>query len=503
MRAEKLLERVSRRKWAAPAILVLAGAVAGMGHPPLAAPPAVIIGFAVAARMLAHARSWQAAARFGWLFAASHFAVVMIWVVEPFLVFPERHGWMAPLAVAALAGGLALFWSAGFAAAWALGSGPVSRAVALAVTTVAAEALREVVFTGFPWGLPGYAWSATPVAQLAALIGPLGLSFLTVLAAAALVRDRLLPAGIIVVISCVASLWVFGLARQQSAPLAAPLAPLVRLVQPDVGQDLKWDPDHTEEHYQRLLDLSGQDAVESPAVVVWPETAATFLLSGEDDRLAEISAAAGGMAVIGIRRYVGGRIFNSMAVIGPGGALEEAYDKRKLVPFGEYIPFGDFLARQGFSGLATDETGAFSAGQGGAIFPVQPLGRALAIICYEAIFWSALRREERPDVMIQVTNDAWFGSLSGPQQHLEQVRMRAIELGVPVLRAANTGITAAIDSHGNTIGRIELGQQGILDVRLPPPRAPTWFARLGHLPLLILSVLLAGLLAWRNFAIRR
>ncbi len=482
---------------------MLAGAAAAMGHPPLSLPPAAILGFAIAARMLANAQSWRMAARFGWFFAGSHFAVVMIWVVEPFLIFPHQHGWMAPIAIAALAGGLALFWSAAFAVAWAIGYGPMSRAAALAVTTVAAESLREVVFTGFPWGLPGYAWSATPVSQVAAHIGPLGLSFLTVLAAAGLVRDRHLPAGGMAAMACFAGLWVLGLERQQSAPVPDPTSPVVRLIQPNVDQDLKWDPDHTEEFYQGLLDLSGRDAGESPVVVVWPETAATFLLSGEDDRLAEISAAAGGRAVIGIRRYGDGRIFNTMAVIGPEGVLEETYDKRKLVPFGEYIPFGDFLARQGFSGIATDETGAFSAGEGSAILSVPPLGRVMAIICYEAIFWSALRREDRPDVMIQITNDAWFGSFSGPQQHLEQIRMRAIELGIPVLRSANTGITAAIDSRGNTIGTIELGRQDILDVRLPPPEGPTWFARLGHLPLLVVSAMMAGLLVRRKFAIRR
>ena len=485
-------------------LAILSGVIAAIGHPPVSFPLATVIGMAVAVRLSADSGSWKRAAWLGYAFGAGYFLVVMHWLVEPFLVFPLRHGWLAPPALLAMAGGLAIFWSAAFGAAFAIGFGRWTRHVALAVTLTLSEALREVAFTGFPWGLPGYAWSATPVAGLAAHVGPLGLTFLTVLAAVGLLGGRRLWTGGLAALAGIALAWMAGLVLMQEADIEAGDRPVVRLVQPNVDQSLKWHPDHVQRFHYRLLQLTAGTSEFPPDVVVWPETAATFLLEDGDPRLSEIASAAGGATtVLGIRRIVGNKVHNSMVSIGPSGTVEQNYDKRKLVPFGEYVPFGDFLAGHGWSGLASNETGAFSPGTVSQVIDLPPIGRIIAIICYEAIFWSELRSLERPEAMIQITNDGWFGTFSGPQQHFEQARMRAIELGTPLIRVANTGISAVIDGKGNVLGSIALGSEGYLDVELPPPLPPTLFARVGHAPLLGLAMVIMGFICWRRMAIRR
>lgn len=495
--------RAGNRRLPALAVLFLAGAVAALGHSPLSFPPATVAGFAVAIRILSGSASPAGAARGGWLFAAGYFLVLMIWLVEPFLVFPLRHGWLAPIALSTMAGGLALFWGLAFGAAHAMGTGVRSRGLALAIMLTGVEAFREFALTGFPWGLPGFIWSATPVAQLAAHVGPLGLTFLTLLAAAAIVGANRLWLGALIAVAGIGAAWAVGAVRLAEQDGAAGERPVVRLVQPNAEQALKWDPLHVERFHRRLLDLTAAESDRPPDITVWPETAVTFLLGAGKEDLDGIASAAAGRTVVGTRRLSGTAVHNSMAVISPDGGLEAVYDKRKLVPFGEYVPMGDFLASLGFSGLATDETGAFSPGTGPAVIRIPPLGRVLAVICYEAIFWSRLRREERPDAMIQITNDAWFGTFSGPQQHFEQARMRAIELGVPLIRVANTGISGVIDGKGRVVGQLGLGAQGHLDLEVPVPLPATAFVRFGHVPLLIVAAILLGLIGWRRWAIRR
>ncbi len=502
MKHGRLAGRFARRGLLVPLFLLLSGALAALGHAPFSVPVATVAGFAVAIRLAATASDWKTATVRGWLFGSGYFALVMVWIVEPFLVFPLRDGWLAPFAIFFMAGGLAIFWALSFGLAYIAGAGLRTRAAAFALTLTGAEALREVIFTGFPWGLPGTVWSTTPVGQIAAYVGPLGLTLLTVLAAAAIFADRRLWVGTVAVAASTGILWIAGNARLAIAIDEADALVVVRLVQPNVEQELKWSLDHQREFFDRLLQLTSAGTVtgQPPDVVIWPETAATFLLDNDDPRLSEIAAAAsGGWVVLGIRRRVDRATYNSMAVISPEGEIAATYDKRKLVPFGEYIPFGDQLARWGVSGLATTETGAFSPGSDPAVISVKPLGQVLAVICYEAIFWSWVRRQERPDIMVQVTNDAWFGTFSGPQQHLEQARMRAIEMGVPLVRVANTGISAVFDARGVLAGQIELGEQGILDLEVPPALAPTVYSRTGHIPLLAICTMIAGFLLWWRF----
>jgi apolipoprotein N-acyltransferase len=279
----------------------------------------------------------------------------------------------------------------------------------------------------------------------------------------------------------------------------------LRIVQPNAEQSLKWDPDRAQEFMMRLLAgtaAAGEGA--PPDLFIWPETAVPYLLDGSEHLLMQIDAVAGGRPVaFGIARREAGRFYNSLVVTAPGGGVARIYDKHHLVPFGEYVPFGEALGRLGIRGMAASHGEGFSPGPGPAALDFGPgIGRALALICYEAIFPQHLRLEPRPDWVLQVTNDAWFGEVSGPFQHLDQARLRAVEQGLPVIRAANTGISAVIDARGRVLSRLGLGEQGFLDAPLPGALPPTPYARTGDVPVLVAMLLLALALAAHGVANR-
>ncbi|MDO5630396.1 MAG: apolipoprotein N-acyltransferase [Paracoccus sp. (in: a-proteobacteria)] len=473
------------------------GAIAATGLAPLnlwflALPAIALILWRVARAPTARTVFWQAlAAGVGW------FALALVWIVEPFLVQPEVYGWMAPFALVLMALGGGLFWAIPAAVAWRLAAPRhASRIAAIAAVLALSDWLRGWIFTGFPWALTGHIWIATPVAQSAAVIGATGLSALTMLLAAlpGLLRRphaepaaRALP-GAALCIALTGALWAAGLAR-----LATPLPPdtpvTLRVVQPDAQQALKWDPDWSLEFYRRLLDLSSQPG--APDVVIWPETAVNFLLNDAEAVLPQMAASAGGATLIlGIQRAEYPRFFNSLAVIAPDGSVTATYDKFHLVPFGEYIPWGDALARFGITAFAAQQGNGYSPGPGPAVLNLPALPEFQPLICYEAIFPQHLRHGPRPAWLLQITNDAWFGRFSGPYQHLAQARLRTIQSGLPLIRSANTGISAVIDAHGNTRASLPLNQMGKIDAALPAALPATTWWHWGDTPALVLLALI-------------
>jgi apolipoprotein N-acyltransferase len=402
-----------------------------------------------------------------------------------------------------------VFLSFGLALFWALAAGLARRfgadaqcAVLFAVLLALAELARGWVLTGFPWALLGHIWIDTPAAQLAAWIGPNGLTLLTVVVAVlpVMLRWRGLAAGAVVLVAA------FGIGtwqRAQPMPVAND-APMIRLVQPNAEQHLKWDGDLARDHFQRLLDLSAvapDDGMMPPDLIVWPETSVPYLLTPEETDLLKAIAGSGQGAqmAIGVQRsnsenrFLG---YNSLALISPAARLTASYDKHHLVPFGEYIPFGNLMYRWfGLSAFASQMGNGYSAGRGPALLDLGPkLGQALPLICYEAVFPQDLRVPERARFILQITNDAWFGHMTGPWQHLAQARLRAIEQGLPFLRSANTGVSAVIDARGRVLAQLPMGRMGHLDTPLPASLPPTLYARTGDLPILLLLIGLAALL---------
>jgi len=484
------------------------GAVSAAGQAPLGAWWLALPAFAAVLAVLARQASVARAAWLGWAAGAGYGAAAMFWIVEPFQVEAERYGWMAPFALLLLAIGMGLFWAF---AAWlglrVAGRQAGLRMPALALGFAASDLLRGYLFTGLPWALLGHSFIDTSLVHLAALAGPIGLTLVFTAAAAAVAAAFAPAAGggarftrAAILAGAVAMLavgWGWGAARLGSSAPLPDRDVVVRLVQPNATQALKWNPEFAREFFFRQLDLTGAPADRRPDLIVWPETSVPFLLENPGEGVRMIAEAAQGVPVaLGVQRGEGGRWFNSLALLDAGGAVAAIYDKFHLTPFGEYIPFGDAFARIGISAFAAQAGHGYSPGPGARVLDLGPLGRVQPLICYEAIFPQDLRAApERADWLLQITNDSWFGTLAGPQQHLAQARLRAVETGLPLARAANTGISAMIDARGRVLASLPLDQAGFLDVALPGAAPPTPYARLGDAPVLAFIVTFLALLA--------
>lgn len=498
-----VLNVIDRKPWLLRATAFGLGATMAFGLAPFQLPLLTVLALSLALRFLAKTHRRRDAAQLGWLLGTGYFLVSLQWIVEPFLVDIARHGWMAPFAIVLMAGGLALFWMVAAWISWGMGphDGP-RRALAAVLALTAAEMLRSVVFTGFPWALIGSVWIGHPIGQLAAIWGTHGLTFFTgVLAVGVLTLSiwqashrALMASGITVLAWGGGTLLGEVMVSRYDANMQ-PAGAVVRIVQPNETQDQKWQRDMIPVFWDRKLALTATPSDVAPDLVVWPEVSLPYLLGASPASDQAVSEAAGGAPVIvGAQRFVGMDLFNTLAVIGAGGEITQIYDKHHLVPFGEYFPGGPLASALGLEGLATS-IGGFSPGPGPALLDFGPLGTALPLICYEAIFprYGNPPSLARPDWIVQITNDAWFGQLAGPQQHLDQARLRAVEQGISVIRAANTGISAVIDPMGRVLASLPLGTAGIIDYAIPAPTDPTLYGQVGNGPLILM---LLALVAW-------
>ncbi len=481
--------------------LVLATGQAPLGWVLLAFPALCVLIHAVVRAGRRGETIWAA-----WAGGVAYFAATLSWIVSPFFVDPVRHGWMAPFALLGMACGMALFW--GFAG-WIV-SHSRHRALAFVTALGAMELARGYVLTGFPWALIGHMWIDTPIAQLAAIVGPSGLTLLTLLVAAVPVVTHRWAGPIVGVVTM--AVFAIGTARLHLPP-GPPRDVTLRLVQPNAEQHLKWDPDQARAIFDRQLALTAAQPVAD--LTIWPETAVPYLMQDNPQVGRMIADAAGGRPVIvGMQRVDGTQGWNTLALIGADGGIAQHYDKWHLVPFGEYIPFGDFAYDWfGLQAFASQLGASYAKGAGPAVMNLgETLGTIIPLICYEAVFPQDVNAApDGADWILQITNDAWFGTLTGPWQHAAQARFRAIEQGLPLVRVANTGITAVYDAHGRlvdglgftfkrSIGPVDelilpFGTAGALDVpfipgALPPPP----YARYGEIPLLLLLAGLGGAL---------
>ncbi|KUJ80373.1 acyltransferase [Ruegeria marisrubri] len=479
------------------AMAALLGVVAALGLAPYGLWVATLISLTLLAGLFLSAETRRRAAWVGWAYGTGYFGHALIWIVEPFLVDAERYAWMAPFALVFIAGGLALFWAFAFWLARRPGWRAAPQAWLLALALSLVEMARGYVLTGFPWAGLAQVWVETPVAQLLSLVGPYGLGALTLAITlpigAGLVAGRgwrRLP----LLVAPVILFSVLALGWAASRPHVSLSGKTVRLVQPNAPQHQKWDPAFAPIFFGRQIELTAAEP--RPDLIVWPETSVPVWLDNAGLYFEVIAdAAQGAPVVLGIQRSAGSRIYNSLVYLDSEGRPAGLYDKHHLVPFGEYVPFGDVMARFGIYGFAATVGQGFSAGPGAAVLKLEGLGLALPLICYEAVFPQDVRAApERPALLLQITNDAWFGTRAGPYQHLAQAQMRAIEQGVPMVRSANTGISAVIDPHGRITSSIALGQAGYVDADLPNPLPPTVYARLGDFPVLLVLIVLTALI---------
>ncbi len=500
---------------------------AGLAHPPFGLLPG-LLGYGLLMRLAETGgpRPLRSAFFRGWLAGVGYFAVSVWWITEAFLVDVAAHGWMAPFALLLMAGGLALFWAlATLLYRWAQVTGPL-RVLVFAGCLALLEWVRAHIFTGFPWNLPGETWRAGgAMSQFAAVVGPYGLSWLTIAIAASFAlipgpgprRPRFLPAAI--GLAVLAGMGGFGAWRLAAAPAPDPAAPLVRVVQANIDQKDKWKPENLDAIVEAYVTLSrGQPGGPAPDVVVWPEGALPAVI---DDLLAPGSpyvgrigdaVAPGQTLLLGANRagfgdQGGVDYFNSLiALRRTAGGLQVTgvYDKHRLVPFGEFLPFGELATRLGIRSLVHMPED-FTAGPPPRPMTAEGLPPLQPLICYEALFprfaeKAAQREGVRPKWLLNVSNDAWFGATSGPWQHLNIASYRAIENGLPLVRATPTGVSAVIDAQGRILpdARLGLGETGVIDARLPPARPPTPYNFLGETAFAIMLLLSAGIVGFRH-----
>jgi apolipoprotein N-acyltransferase len=482
---------------------LILGALAALALPPFHLYP-TLLAFAGLLDLLRGAERRRQALVIGWCFGFAHFLLGLYWIGIAFFTDAERFGLLAVPAVLLLCACLACYPAL---AAWLTvlyrWQSPIASALILALAWTGMEVLRGTLFGGFPWNLIGYAFAqSTAISQLAALTGIHGLSLLAVMLGAlpATWLDRSerpgwepLVAGTVVLVA----IWAGGALRLADAAPEPGAAVHLRLVQGNIEQRLKWQPEARTRAFQRHLTLSAQ----SPGAVthvIWPESAAPFPL--EQDALARQMVGEvvppGGLLLTGGERFdlssEPPRVWNSLFVVDGAGAMRARYDKRDLVPFGEFLPLRDLLSRLGLQKL-THGSIDFQPGPDRQTIVLPGLPPFSPLICYEAIFpGGVVDPGARPDWLLNITNDAWFGRSSGPYQHLAMARMRAIEEGLPLVRSANTGISAVVDPWGRIRAELGLGETGVLDAALPPPLATaTPFARAG----LLIVLAPAGLLA--------
>ncbi|MET0381205.1 MAG: apolipoprotein N-acyltransferase [Methyloceanibacter sp.] len=511
---------------------VILGALSVLAFAPVHAWPVLFLTFGALVWLLdgchaEHARlaeKLKTAATIGFCFGFGYFLAGLYWVAEAFLVEPWRHGWLLPFVMAALLGGMALFFAAAAALAMLLWVPGPGRAFALAIAFFLAEFARGHVLTGFPWNLLGYSLlGSLPLMQLAALFGVYGLSLLAVLlfAAPATIfapsqsglakgRGTFALAALLLVLLVAGYGW--GERRLQAAGLDNTNIRL-RVVQANIDQAEKWRPENSVEIFTDYLELTqsggGLDGI---AIVVWPETAVPFLLADDPQALAAIASVlpeettllVGSWRLVEERdaegRFIRNRAYNSVLVVDGEGRITGSYDKIHLVPLGEYLPFQDFLESLGMMQL-TNVRGGFNVGQKPRLLTIPGAPPVTPLICYEIIFPQEITEAgTHPGWLLNLTNDAWFGSSAGPYQHFHQAQVRAVEQGLPVVRAANTGISAVIDPFGRVRAEIGLGEKGIIDADLPKAGPPTLFVQFGTI-VEITTLLLAamGWLACRGF----
>jgi len=479
--------------WRADLVALLAGALTTLALPPVYAIVVLLLTVPTLLCLIQGAHGPAGAAHRGWWFGFGLYVGGLYWITEAILVEAERFWWLVPFAVPGVAAVLALFTAAAAAVARVARPGwPM--ALTLAGAWLLGDLTRQFVATGFPWNPLGSAWELPGrfgdiLIQPASLVGVHGLTFVTVLLAATPLlgwRGRLIGVATL-------ALWFgFGI-RRLDQPVPPGPALTVLLVQGNVAQGQKWDQSMMAAIFRRYLSLT-HEAVAGlhgrPAVVVWPETASPALLQtdaparaqigqamGADPAAAVDQAADGDQALVGAVRFdQADRPRNSLFALGADGVIEDIYDKWHLVPFGEYQP--DWLPL----GFQVIPGGGFAPGPGPRTLHLPGVPPVGALICYEAIFSSQVVDEtDRPAWLVNVTNDAWFGNSAGPRQHLAAARLRAVEEGLPLVRAANTGISAAFDATGHELARLGMRQTGVVSVRLPGARPAPFYAHVGLL----------------------
>ena len=488
------------RGWRGKLCCFLAGALLAGVFAPFYVWPLLFVAFPFLFLMLDKARHWRSAALYSWAFGYGHMMAGTYWIANALAVDTEQFGWLIPISILGLSLVMAI-WFALFGALYrALRTGHLGTDIVyFAVLWVLVEYLRSLGMFGFPWNLLGAASMASlPFAQILSLVGPYGAGFLLVLGGLVpvlwLKQHAMRHVALWAAALSLAVVYGWGVSR---LPEKAPTSDMtVRIVQGNIPQSLKWTAEGRASAAHVYGELTRQPSRRTPSIVVWPETAIPYTLRGEMHEVASLGELLpnGTLLVTGAVRAIHGpqddyQLYNSIVAVDSSGTLRDAYNKHQLVPFGEFVPLRALLPLEKITAGNVD----FSRGEGMQRIAIGPYPSYRPLVCYEVIFPAFSRQGARPEWIVNATNDAWYGMSPGPFQHYDMARMRAVEQGLPLVRAANTGISAIIDPYGRAVAHLPLNQRGVVDHALPLSLTPTPYARWGEsvtFLLLILGILL-------------
>lgn len=449
----------------------------------------------------------------GWFFGLGFHVAGLYWICVALGVDMSQFWWLVPFTVLGLPAFFGLWTGGALLLTHISGFQGLRKAVLFAVLFSLAEWGRGHALTGFPWNLLGYTWLCSDqILQVTSIIGIYGLTALTVLLGCVpygFIKERKIAAPL-AVLAIFGGMWVYGYGRLQDHPTLYHPDVTLRIVQPNIPQELKWDVEKITENYRKILNLSRQPSKEKITHVIWPESAIPFYLEEDQWHRQEIMKALPTGATLitgGLRReMVKGalvKIWNSLLVVGPSQEVVATYDKFHLVPFGEYVPLRAWIPS--LVRKVTYGSVDFSPGKGPQTLTVPHSPPFSPLVCYEGIFPGDVVGAPRPQWIINVTNDAWYGDTSGPHQHFGSVRVRAIEEGLPLARVANTGISGLFDGVGRVLQSLPLDGEGIIDAQLPLPLShPTLFSYLRDWSFfLIIFLLILGSRPWKKDFSRR
>jgi len=494
-------------RWRRNAAVFFCGVAMTLALPPVFALPFIIPAFTILYWLVDAAPTPKRAFADGWWWGMGWHMTGLYWFCIALMTDPEKFAWLIPFTLIGLNAIIAFY--AGIAC-WLWKKTHVrglSGILVFSIIWVVVEYARGHLFSGFPWNLAGYVFTASDaLLQLASLGGVYGLTWFAVLLgviSAALADehvDKKKAMGAVVTACAVLLVGTgWGMVRLQ-APAETHTGIKLRLVQPNIEQNLRWDPAYRRHVLDEHLRLTREPGIENIDIIIWPETAVPYALKSEDvlARLLGQAIPSHARLVMGGLRVDGEeadwRMFNTIEVLNHHGSIVNTYDKVKLVPFGEFIPFREFLPKALLTPAGDKD---FSTGRPGITLPVPDERHSmLPLICYEVIFPEMMEVDSAfpaPIWLLNLTNDAWFGLSSGPYQHFHMARMRAVEQGMPLVRVANTGISAIIDVNGRVLSRMGLNEKGIIDGWLPSGhKEATFYKKLGEIP--ILGLIFIGLI---------
>lgn len=508
--------------WRRALVAFAAGAVGAFAHAPYDFFAAGLIAFPLFVWLLDGAAADSASGRLrrarafftvGWWFGFGWFLSGLWWVGNAMLTDLEKYAWALPIGVLILPAGMALFYGLAAALARPLWNEGLGRLFALSAAFGVLEWLRGWILTGFPWNAVGAAVMPTPMLmQSLGIVGMMGVNVLAVLwfsLPAQLAAPRRRRLALVLLVLLAAAHAGFGAARLWlDRPADAPeLA--VRIVQPSIDQSRKWSRDQADSIFSTYLKFSAappRTGAPVPVLILWPETSLPFILSQRPDAVGALSdmlkpdqtLLAGAVRLEGQGGAdTGSRYYNSVIAVNDEGVQFDAVDKNFLVPLGEFVPFEPILSRIGIRKLV-QLPGGFTAGTSRHAIELPGGTKIVPYICYEVLFPGvAIDETKDADLIVNVTNDAWFGDSPGPYQHLRLAQFRAVEAGRPLVRAANNGISAIVDAHGRVLDALSLDGIGTLDAQLKLVRADN--LRLPFAPLvgwaILCTLMMLGALA--------